>query len=166
MLLDDPLAALDRPTVIRVFDRLFGAAGILTTGTTTSVLVSNDPEVVRRASHIISLCEGNLVHQGSPTDLAARSTPLSSPAQQKIAFSESDKEKDHDISASEGLDEATSLMTTFRACKEQVKHGGLYIVPLLGGGLVGISLFTIGFPLLASVNPFILEYQSKLKCLP
>ena len=163
MLLDYPFAALDRQTMARVFERLFGAAGLLTTGTTTSMLVSNDPEIVRRASHIITLRDGNLVHQGSP-NLAARSTPLSSPAQQKTAISESDKEKDHDISASEGLDEATSLMTTFRACKEQVAHGGLYIVPLLGGGLVGISLFTIGFPLLASVNPFSLEYQTKLKC--
>lgn len=72
--MDDPLSAVDAHVGKHLFEHVLGPNGLLSKKNSTRILVTHQVHLIQEADHIIILGEGQILQQGTYSELANEST--------------------------------------------------------------------------------------------
>lgn len=72
--MDDPLSAVDAHVGKHLFEHVLGPNGFLSKKNSTRILVTHQVHLIQKADHIIILGEGQILQQGTYSELANEST--------------------------------------------------------------------------------------------
>lgn len=72
--MDDPLSAVDAHVGKHLFEHVLGPNGFLSKKNSTRILVTHQVHLIQEADHIIILGEGQILQQGTYSELANEST--------------------------------------------------------------------------------------------